>query len=141
VDGVNTFFQTSAPPNPPASLLLYRNGVLQRPGTEFYLNGSTISFAPGSAPRQGDTLAAFYRTSADSGYVFADVETPAGTIDGTNAEFTLAGVPLPAASLMLFRNGLLQRTGVDYSISLNRITFLPTAIPQAGDLLQATYRK
>ena len=141
MDSVNTFFETSAKPSPPGSLQLYRNGVLLRAGSEYYLTGKTISFAPGNAPRPGDSLLAWYRVSEDSGYMFADLETPSGAVDGANALFTLSGTPFPAASLMLYRNGLLQKPGADYTVSVNRITFLPGSIPQSGDLVQATYRK
>lgn len=140
-DGVNTVFQLSGAPSPPGSLLLYRNGVLQRSGTSYTLSGKTVTFAPGNGPQAGDIVTAWYRLSPDSSYVFADLETPAGTINGSNATFTLSGIPLPASSLMVYRNGLLQKTGVDYTVSLDRITFVPGAIPQPGDLLQASFRK
>jgi hypothetical protein len=140
-DGVNTVFQTSVAPNPAGSLLLFHNGVLQRQGAEYTLAGRNITFTVGYAPRQGDVLTAWYRSAPDSTYVFADPETPAGAVNGTNANFTLSGAPLPASSLMLYRNGLLQKAGVDYTLSQAQITFLAGAIPQSGDLLQATYRK
>jgi hypothetical protein len=71
---------------------------------------------------------------------FADAEVPAGTVNGSNAVFTLASSPSPAASLELYRNGLLQRLGSDYQISGNAITFFLASVPQAGDLLVASYR-
>jgi hypothetical protein len=73
---------------------------------------------------------------------FADAETPAGTIDGTNAIFTLAHTPNPALSLELFRNGQLMKagTGNDYTLAVGTVTFLAGAIPQAGDVLTASYR-
>ncbi len=43
---------------------------------------------------------------------FVDAETPAGAINGSNASFSLANTPNPAASLTLFLNGLLQDQGV-----------------------------
>lgn len=141
IDGVNTAFQMSTSPSPLGSLQLFVNGVLQRAGIEYTFTGRNVTFAPGSAPPQGATLTAWYRVSPDSGYVFADFETPLGSVNGTNAIFTLAGIPLPASSLMVFRNGLLQKAGVDYTVSLDRVTFTPSAIPQQGDILQATYRK
>lgn len=141
VDGVNTVFQLSKSPSPAGSLHLYRNGVLQRAGEAYTLTGNSVTFAPGNAPQQGDLLTAWYRLSPDSAYVFADLETPSGAVDGANTTFTLSGVPLPASSLMVYRNGLLQKVGVDFTLSLDRITFLPGAVPQVGDLVQASYRK
>jgi hypothetical protein len=72
--------------------------------------------------------------------VFIDGETPGGAINGSNKSFTLANSPSPATSLDLYRNGLVQSVGVDYTISGNTITFLLVATPQPGDLLQAFYR-
>lgn len=70
----------------------------------------------------------------------AENETPTGTPDGQLTVFTLAASPSPTASLMLFRNGLLQTQGVDYTLSGSTITFLMGAVPQTGDLLRAWYR-
>jgi hypothetical protein len=72
--------------------------------------------------------------------VFVDLETPNGTMNGSNAAFTLAMTPNPAASLMLFRNGLLQRAGVDFTLTGSSLSFQPGSVPQPGDLLQASYR-
>lgn len=71
---------------------------------------------------------------------YFDNETPAGLINGTNATFTLANAPQPVGSLQLYRNGLLLRTGTDYSVTANTIHFLTGAVPQTGDLLTASYR-
>ena len=72
--------------------------------------------------------------------LFSDGETPAGTLNGINAAFTLLFAPSPVNSLILFRNGLLQTHGFDFSQSGNVITFLAGSIPQAGDELTASYR-
>jgi hypothetical protein len=70
---------------------------------------------------------------------FADDETPAGTIDGVNAVFTLAHSPNPAGSLELFKNGLVQRpAGADYTLAGSTITFVTP--PAALSTLVAWYR-
>lgn len=51
---------------------------------------------------------------------FVDNETPSGTINGTNAAFTLANPP--ASTLHLYRNGLRQNPAIDYSVSGSTIT-------------------
>jgi hypothetical protein len=71
---------------------------------------------------------------------FTDGETPAGLINGSNVTFTLAEAPNPSTSLGLYRNGLLQRAGTDYTLSGNVITFATAATPQVGDQLLAYYR-
>lgn len=72
------------------------------------------------------------------GYV--DMETPAGALNGVNAVFLLGQTPSPAGSLQLFRNGILQSAGVDFTLNGNAITFVAAATPQTGDVLRASYR-
>jgi hypothetical protein len=72
--------------------------------------------------------------------LFADGEVPSGTVNGTNAVFTLAFTPSPAAGLEMYRNGLLMKQGTDYSLSGKNITFFTASTPQTGDLLVASYR-
>lgn len=71
---------------------------------------------------------------------FADAEVPGGLVDGGNVTFILAAEPSPIGSLILARNGVIQKRGADYNLSGATVTFLSGAIPQAGDLLQAWYR-
>ena len=71
---------------------------------------------------------------------FVDQETPAGTLDGTNTVFTLVNPPGPTAGLVLFRNGLVQMAGQDYTLAGSTITFVTAATPQPGDTLLAWYR-
>lgn len=65
-------------------------------------------------------------------------ETPTGTIDGTNAAFTLAHTPV-AGTLMLYVNGLLMLDGGDFNRSGVTLTFVAGAIPETGDWIRATY--
>jgi hypothetical protein len=76
----------------------------------------------------------------DSGPAFVDGEAPGGIVDGSNAVFTLAALPDPAASLAVYRNGLLQKAGGDFNASGQSIQFVAAAIPQPGDTLLAAYR-
>jgi hypothetical protein len=67
-------------------------------------------------------------------------ETPAGTINGVNDTFTLAEEPDPADSLSLFKNGVLQDAGVDYTLVTDTVTFAAGSIPLTGDVLLASYQ-
>ena len=71
---------------------------------------------------------------------FVDGDSPAGLVDGANTAFTLSGVPSPAASLTVYRNGMLQKAGQDFTLSGNQIYFVAEAAPQAGDTLVAGFR-
>jgi len=76
-----------------------------------------------------------------SGYNFVDGDTPVGVIDGSNTVFTLNGVPSPASSMALYRNGVLQTAGLDYTISgSGMIQFAAASTPQPTDVLTASYR-
>lgn len=66
-------------------------------------------------------------------------EAPAGTTDGVNASFTLNYVPAIPNSLSLFRNGIRQKVGVDFTLTGNTIAFVSNSIPQPGDVLIADY--
>jgi len=65
---------------------------------------------------------------------FADAEIPSGS--GTN--FTLAHSPNPAASLMLFWNGILLQSGVDFTLAGNALTMTQTV--EASDQFVCWYR-
>jgi hypothetical protein len=71
---------------------------------------------------------------------FIDGEAPAGVVDGSNGTFTLANTPSPATSLALFRNGVVQKPGVDFTLTGSAVQFLAGAVPQPGDTLAAWYR-
>lgn len=73
--------------------------------------------------------------------VFVDHEVPGGVVDGANVTFTVANAPTPAASLHLFRNGLLQKAGFDFVLVGSVVTFVSAAVPQPGDTMLASYRR
>ena len=77
---------------------------------------------------------------ASSTLVFVDGELPSGTVNGINTTFQLGNNAVPAASLNLFRNGILMKQGVDYTLSNGLITFVGVAVPQPNDILLASYR-
>lgn len=91
------------------------------------------------APAAGDAAAGKYLKadgtwevpSGTAGGTGATREAPAGTLNGSNAVFTLSFTPSPAASLLLFLNGVQQNPAVDYTISGATITY--TVAPQASD--------
>ena len=79
--------------------------------------------------------------------IFVDGEVPTGTINSTdgsdgNGTFTLSVAPSPAASLRLYRNGILLRpAAVDFTLTTLTITFTIGQYPITGDSLVAFYRK
>jgi len=71
---------------------------------------------------------------------FVDADTLSGIVDGSNTSFSLSNAPNPAASLAVYRNGMLDKAGQDYTVSGSAIQFLTASTPQPGDTLLASYR-
>jgi hypothetical protein len=78
--------------------------------------------------------------SSTAGPNFMDADVPAGPLNGANTSFTLSAVPVPTSSVALYRNGVLQKAGLDYNLSGNTVQFLSGSTPQTGDTLLASYR-
>ncbi len=72
--------------------------------------------------------------------LFSDAETPSGAVNGSNTTFTFLFAPSPIDSLILFRNGVLQKHGTDFAIAGNVVTFFAGSIPQTGDQVVGSYR-
>lgn len=66
-------------------------------------------------------------------------EVPTGSIDGSNAVFTLSLVPR-LSTLLVFKNGLAMRRGLDFTISGQTITFDSTQIPQVDAVLWVKFQ-
>jgi hypothetical protein len=71
---------------------------------------------------------------------FVDADTLSGIVDGSNTSFSLSNAPNPAASLAVYRNGMLDKAGLDYTVNGSAIQFVTAATPQPGDTLLASYR-
>jgi hypothetical protein len=70
------------------------------------------------------------------------VETPNGPQNGSNRLFSIAVAPEAPATALLFRNGLLQKQDVDYTLAGNTLTFKDAvAAPEATDILLIVYRR
>jgi hypothetical protein len=141
LNGVNAAFVLANVPNPPASLALYRNGLLLTQARDYTLSSNAIAFLSGALPQTGDVLAASYRLSVSiPGVGFVDQETPSGAINGINLTFTSSQTPSPSSSLAVFRNGVRMTLSVDYTLSGAIITFVTASVPQTTDTLSCSYR-
>lgn len=74
-----------------------------------------------------------------SGSTDTDVfnETPSGTINGTNTDFTLANTPT-SGTVRVYLNGLRQTLTTDYTVSTNTVSF--TTAPYSGDVIIIDYK-
>jgi hypothetical protein len=116
------------------------------------LEGKPLDATTVGTPTDGwvityDNASGKYKAKAiptGAGLNFADSETPGGSINGSNAAFTLAHSPSPAGSLILvqrFASGgaaVLFPGGVDFTLSGLNITMVNA--PATGDSFLAWYR-
>lgn len=106
VDGANTSFALSTPPDPASSLAMYRNGMLQKAGQDYNLTGNTVQFVAAATPQPGDTLLAAYRTSGGGGGAAPGYAAPQVVCSGSGATTnspTLANIgtcQIPAGLLL-----------------------------------------
>lgn len=133
IDGVNqTFSLVSAPAG--NTLQLFYNGVLQEPGADYILSGTTITMV--LPPLSGGHLRATYVVTSGS-LNFSGAEVPAGAVNDANTTFTLAHTPT-SGSLQFYIRGVLQEPGADYTLAGSTITtVLP---PLTGSYLRAYYQ-
>jgi hypothetical protein len=75
-----------------------------------------------------------------SDLTFVDSQALTGIVDGSNTSFGLAAVPDPTTSLAVYRNGMLQMVGQDFTLTGSTVQFLSATTPQPGDTLLASYR-
>ena len=107
-----------------------------------YLAATDFPALSGDVTTAAGSLATTINTTAGSGFLkyaaFIANETPSGTVNGSNAAFTLANTP---QWLQLVLNGVILEAGSgnDYTISGAALTML--LIPQTGDKLRAYYAK
>src|SRR5579862_4669714 len=104
VNGSNATFTLTLAPSPVASLLLFRNGLLMRQGSDYLVSGNTVTFFTTSVPQTGDLLLASYRSAsvADPTSSLASPQTVCsgqGTSTSGSAPTSLGTCLLPAGLL------------------------------------------
>ena len=112
---------------------VYLDGLLQAPTTDFTISGTTLSFT--SAPLDGDVVLVYHTESVSSAIQgIAIFGTDAFTGDGSNTQFTVSSTADVNSSLVTV-NGIVQRYGVDYSITGLTLSFADA--PPSGSAVQA----
>lgn len=116
-----------------------------------FVNGSAPNFMRSDAAPKLDS--AVVATSANhptlaqvqtklNGYIliagYVVNETPSGTINSSNTAFSIANTPV-TGDVQVFRNGMLQISGTDYTQSGTSLTYLYA--PTTGDNLKIIYIK
>jgi len=112
---------------------VYLDGLLQAPTTDFTISGTTLSFT--TAPLDGEIVLVYHTESISSAIpslAIAGTDTFAG--NSTSVNFTLTSTADISTSLVTV-NGIVQRYGVDYTISGLTLTF--TDAPPNGSAIQS----
>lgn len=131
VNGSNTSFSTTTQ-FLPGSTRLYRNGVRQKLGVD-YIENATIGVVFTTAPLTGDILVIDYQT----GNIVTNVAL-IGVRNGINVNFTTPS-PFVPLSIKVYKNGLLQQIGIDYTeVNTNTISF--NTPPIESDTLISDYQ-
>jgi hypothetical protein len=76
----------------------------------------------------------------NSSVLFIDADPTTGTLNGVNTNFVLASTPYPTSSLEVYRNGLVQTVGIDYTLAGKTISFTSNNIPLSTDTISTFYR-
>ena len=120
-DGSSTNYTLSVAANT-STATVYLDGLLQAPTTDFTISGTTLSFT--SAPLQDEVVLVYHTESISSaipGISISGTDTFAG--NGSNTNFTVSSTADASSSLVTV-NGIVQRYGVDYSITGLTLSFV-----------------
>ena len=127
-DGTTTNFNLTNTYAGQNDMLVFVDGVIQYPGTNFTLSGQTLAFtsAPGNTSRIeifGTTPVASTVTPGDGTVTPAKLAASAYTRDtftgnGSTATYTLSGNPGSENGSFVFIGGVIQDPGTHYSMNL-----------------------
>ena len=99
-----------------------------------------VSVSGSTAPTEGQVLIAESDTQASWGDFMIFNEVPTGIKDDVNQDFSLSQTPLSENDMMVFVNGLLQKNGTSYDVTLSGNTLTFAVPPNESDMISATYR-
>lgn len=115
INGSNSAFTIINTPADPTAVMLWLNGQLLTPGSDFTVSGNNITFLC-AAPRTDDILLSMY-TKVVAVKQFSMNEAVTFPIVSGITKIRVANVPYPGTSLMLFRNGQLLTQDFDYTLT------------------------
>lgn len=100
--------------------------------------GFTVALASAFTTRMTDAETAISNLTSGAFSMSASYkrETPSGSINGTNTDFTLSATPI-AGTVEVFLNGLLQEVSDDYTISGTTVSFI--SAPVSGDKVKVKF--
>lgn len=136
LDGVSAIFTIANTPSDPGTVMLWLNGQLLTPATDFTVSGKNITFLC-DPPTADDVLLSMY-TKVVTVKQFAMNEPVTFPVVSGVTKIRVANAPNPASSLMLFRNGQLLTQDSDYTLAGRDVTALGWTIDNT-EMYMATY--
>ena len=105
------------------NLFVLRSGVIQKPGTDYTISGSTITFVV--PPVVQDNILLFYSYNGLDQNIMLDSLTGINGSQTTHALYNsgVSFTPPSVDDLMVSRNGIIQNPTQDFTVSGSNITF------------------
>ena len=102
------------------NVLVFVNGVYQRPTTDYTVSGTTLTF--GTAPASSDAIT--IKELVEGANALNDTGVVrAYTGDGSTTGFTVTATKTDVQEFLVFVNGVFQRPTTDYTVSAGTLTF------------------
>jgi len=136
IDGSNRVFSLADTPSSANTVMLWLNGQLLKQDSDYSVVSSTVTFLC-DPPTNGDVLLSMY-TKAVTVKQFAMNESVTFPLDAGITKIRVQNTPIPATSLMLFRNGQLLTQDLDYTLTGRDVAAVGWAIDPT-EVYLATY--
>ena len=102
------------------NVLVFVNGVFQRPTTDYTVSGTTLTFV--TAPSSSDAIT--IKELVEGANALNDTGVVrAYTGDGSTTGFTVTATKTDVQEFLVFVNGVFQRPTTDYTVSAGTLTF------------------
>ena len=112
------------------NVLVFLNGVYQRPTTDYTVSGTTLTF--GTAPTSGDAIT--IKELVEGANALNDTGVVrAYTGDGSTTGYAVTSSKTQVEEFLVFVNGVFQRPTTDYTVSSGTLTF--ATAPTNGDVI------
>jgi len=127
-DGSDTTFTVSSGATV-SNVLVFVNGVFQRPTTDYAVSGTTLTF--GTAPVNNDVITIKELVEGKNTFMSSSV-VRAFTGDGSDTTFTVSSGKT-VSQFLVFLNGVFQRPTADFTYAGTTLTF--GTAPANGDVI------
>jgi len=145
-EAIQTTFTLSDEPDPAVKLLLWVEGIKQEMG-DYSISGNVLTWSGSNLIVPGTVVEVLYFLDVSSG----GGSSPGGagnmtqdvfTATAGQTEFDLSKTPLNEQAVEMFITGISQTVGIDYTVSIDKLTYIVSAEApalEAGDTVVIKY--